>query len=133
MITILACPQGTYDRVADTWFLYAALRILIVLLVSAKRLDVVRTLGLFALYEAVYLFLWRFFVWFSHPAVSSGGVTAVFMILLLILSLGVPAVFLLRKASRIKYFRGNCTSELTLKRSLLIIPFSFLLAILQGV
>ncbi len=115
-----------------TWYLFVALRLAVVVIVARGRLDPVRVLGVFVFFEALYLFLWKFLVWFSHPDTSEGLVENLAMVGLLILSAGIPAVILLWGVSRIGYFRGKAAPKMTVRRCLLITPFLFILAILQG-
>jgi len=130
--SLLACPQCTYDRAFPTWYFFAAIRLVVVLLICKGRLDLVRILGLFALFEAAYFVAWRFLVWFSHPAVSDGAIGVIAMAGLLVISAGVPAVVVLWQASKVAYFRKPDTTRLSLKRALLLIPLHFVINLLHS-
>ena len=129
---VLACPVCTYDRVMPTWFLFVAFRAVAILLLMRGRMDPIRLLGAFILFEGAYLYAWRFFVWFSHPAVSEGAVEILSMIGLLVLSAGLPAAVFLWMVSRIRYFRGKSDLMISFRRCLAIIPIFFVLSLAQG-
>ncbi len=50
----LACAQCAYDRAMSAWFLFVVLRLLCIMAVAQGRLDPVRILGLFVLFEVGY-------------------------------------------------------------------------------
>jgi hypothetical protein len=129
---ILACPVCTYDRVMPTWWLFVVLRATVVLLIARGRMDPIRLLGAFMLFEGFYFFAWRFLVWYSHPAVSEGTVMTTSMIGLIVFSVGLPAAIFLWSISRIKYFRAKAERQMTFRRWLLILPVFFVLTIIQG-
>ena len=129
--SLLACSQCAYDRVMSTWYVFAAIRVGVVLVVAKDRLDLVRILGLFALFEAAYFLAWRFLVWYSHPSVSGGTVEKIASAGLLVLSVGVPAVAVLWCAAQVPYFRKSEVNRLSLKRALLLIPSLFVVSLLQ--
>lgn len=129
---ILACPVCTYDRVMPTWYLFVAIRAVIVLLLARGRMDPIRLLGAFILFEVAYLYAWRFFVWYSHPAVAEGTVERLSMIGLLVLSAGLPAAVFLRLVSRVRYFRGKFEPKMTFRRCLALVPMFLVLSLAQG-
>jgi hypothetical protein len=128
----LACPVCTYDRVMPTWYFFVAIRAVIVLLLTRGRMDAIRLLGAFILFEGAYLYAWRFFVWYSHPAVAEGLVENLSMIGLLVLSAGLPAAVFLWLVSRIRYFRGKSDLMMSFRRCLAIVPMFFALSVVQG-
>ncbi len=128
---ILACPVCTYNRVFPTWFVFAVLRLLVVLAVSYRRLDLVRTLGAFVVFELGYFYAWRLAVWYSHPAVADGFVAWAALACLIVLSAGVPAVVFLLGLARLPYFRASQPVPLTHRHALLLVPAMFLLALIQ--
>lgn len=129
---ILACPACTYDWVFPTWLVFASLRLLIVLAVSYRRLDLVRTLGAFVAFEIGYFYAWRLAVWYSHPAVAEGLVAWGALACLIILSVGAPAVIFLLGLARLPYFRASQPVPLTGRHALLLVPAMFLLSLIQG-
>jgi hypothetical protein len=129
---ILACPICTYDRVMPTWYVFVAVRAAIVLFLARGRMDPVRLLGVFMLFEIFYFYAWRFLVWYSHPAVSEGTVETLSLTGLLALTAGLPAAFLLWLVSRFRYFRGKSEAKLSLRRCFGIVPLFFVLAAVQG-
>jgi hypothetical protein len=130
-LVILACPACTYNRVFPTWFVFASLRLLIVLAVSYRRLDLVRTLGAFVAFEVAYFYAWGLAVWYSHPSVADGFVAWVSLAFLIILSVGVPAVAFLLGLARLPYFRAGQPVPLTRRHALLLVPAMFLVAFIQ--
>ena len=131
-VLILACPICSYNRVMPTWLLFVALRLLFVLTISLRRLDLVRTLGAFGLFEIAYYYAWRAAVWYSHPAVAVGDVAQLATGSFIVLSLGIPAALFLFGLSRMPYFRGAETVTLSWKRTLLLIPCMYAVAYAQG-
>ena len=129
---ILACPVCNYDQVMPTWVLFTSLRLLVVLAVSYRRLDLVRALGAFVAYEVAYYYVWRPAVWYMHPAVSEGVVGWLASASFLVLSIGIPAAIFLYSLSRLRYFCGTQTLRFTRKRAALLLPPMFILAIIQG-
>jgi hypothetical protein len=129
---ILACPACNYERVMPTWLAFACLRIFVVLLVSLKRVDIVRILGVFVIYEVAYYFVWRYVIWYSHPAVAEGAVQWLAIIGLLSLSAGIPAAVLLARISKMAYFRAAHSKVIEKWKIWILLPFSFLLAFIQG-
>jgi hypothetical protein len=128
----LACPVCTYDRVMPTWFLFVAIRAVAVLLLTQGRMDPIRLLGAFILFEGANLYAWRFFVWYSHPSIAEGTVGTLSMIGLLVLSAGLPAAVFLWLVSRIRYFRGKSDLKMSFRRCLAIVPMFFVLSLAQG-
>jgi hypothetical protein len=131
-LVTLACPVCTYNRVMPTWMFFATLRLLLVLAVSYRRLDLIRTLGAFLLFEVGYYYAWMLAVWYSHPAVTEGLVEWFALTFFIALSIGIPSAIFLWGLSRVPYFRGKQTIVLTRKRTLLLLPVMFLLAVIQG-
>lgn len=131
-LAILACPVCTYDRAMPAWAVFTSLRLLAVLAVAYRRLDLVRTLGAFIAFEVAYYYAWRLAVWFSHPAVAEGLIEWLAMAFLLVLSMGIPAALFLFGLSRVAYFRGTQSIPLTRKRAALLLPAMFTLAAIQG-
>lgn len=121
-LLILACPYCTYAQFEPTWIPFAALRLLAVLAVSYRRVDLVRTLGAFALFEVGFYYAWRLAVWYSHPAISDGTVEWIALAGLLALSIGLPAACLLYFLSKASYFRLPQAAHFTRVRALLLIP-----------
>jgi uncharacterized membrane protein YesL len=132
-LVILACPVCNYDRVMPTWAIFTSLRLLVVLAIAYRRLDLVRTLGAFAAFEAAYYYAWRLAVWYSHPAVAEGFIQWLALASLLVLSIGIPAALFLFGISRVSYFRGSQSVPLTRKRASLLLPAMFILAVIQGI
>ncbi|MCW1926409.1 hypothetical protein OKA05_27910 [Luteolibacter arcticus] len=122
LFSLLAGPQFTYDAPMPTWYLFVIFRLACVVPVASGFLDPVRTLLLFALFEAGYFVAWRLLDWYSHPAISSGAVEDLATAGLFLLSAGVPAVAVLWCAAQVPYFRKSETKRLSLKRALLLIP-----------
>ena len=131
-LIILACPECNYERVLPTWVIFTSLRLLVTLAVAHRRLDLVRTLGAFTLFEVAYYYAWKLAVWYSHPAVAEGIVEWVAVGSLLILSVGIPAVAVLLLLGRTAYFRARQPVRLTVKRAALMLPAMFVLAVIQG-
>ncbi len=119
---ILACPGCTYSLIEPTWFYFAAARIAIICYVADRRMNLLRVLGLFCVYEAIYYYLVHIAIWYAHPAVSDGTVMTLATASLIILTIGLPAVVLFKLVSRLQFFRGAATMTTTWGRSLLIIP-----------
>jgi hypothetical protein len=115
-----------------TWVLFTSLRLLVVLAISYRRLDSVRTLGAFVGFEVPYFYAWRFTAWYSHPSVSGGVFGWLALAFLLVLSAGIPAALLLLALSRVRYFRGTQSVLLTRSRTALLLPAMFTLAVIQG-
>jgi hypothetical protein len=105
-----------------TWFYFAAARIAVICYVADRRMNLLRVLGLFCVYEAIYYYLVHIAIWYSHPAVSDGTVMTLATASLIILTIGLPAVVLFKLVSRLQFFRGAATMTTTWGRSLLIIP-----------
>ena len=115
-----------------TWVLFTSLRLLVVLAVSYRRLDPVRTLGAFVMFEVAYYYAWRLAVWYMHPVVSEGITQWIALAFLLFLSIGIPAAIFLFALSRLRYFRGAQTVPFTRWRASLLLPVMFILAVIQG-
>jgi hypothetical protein len=129
---ILACPGCTYSQFMPTWCWFAVVRLLLVVAIAGRRLDIVRVLGLFLFFEMAYWQLWKLGIWFSHPGILDGGYSAIAMIGLLILISGIPAALLLKYVSRFAYFRGTSTLPFTWKRAITLIPVWFGLAVIES-
>ncbi len=128
----LACPACTFERVMPGWLVFASLRLLVVLCISWRRLDPVRTLGAFVAFEVAYYYAWRLAVWYVHPAVSEGFVEWFALASLLILSAGIPAALFLFALSKLSYFRGTQSIPLTPRRAAFLLPAMLILSVLQG-
>jgi hypothetical protein len=128
-LLILACPYCTYAQFEPTWILFASLRLLAVLAISYRRLDLVRTLGAFVLFEVGYFYAWRQVVWYSHPAMSEGIVEWIALGGLVVLSIGLPAACLLYILSRASYFRLPQATRFTRARALLLMPAMLVIAV----
>jgi hypothetical protein len=115
-----------------TWLIFVAMRLAIVAFLARGRMDPVRMLGAFAAFEVAYLFAWRWLVWYSHPAVSGGMIESLALVILIGVSVGLPAVAFLWFISRLKYFQGKHTSRMTFRRCLVLIPCFFILSLVQG-
>lgn len=129
---ILACPVCTYERVMPSWALFAVIRLIIIGAVSIKRFDLVRILGVFAIYEVVYYYLWRLAVWYSHPAVSEGIHEIIALGFLLFISFGIPVALILLQANKSEYLKGNTTMKFSKRRAFIVIGSFACLAIYQG-
>lgn len=118
-----ACVTCTFNRFAPSWFLFVLLRFAAVAVIARPRLDVVRTMGILAVFEAPYFYLWKLsiFTWYAEhyhitPLVRFGAYyTGVF-------DLGIPQALGLMAISRIRYFRNADAPAFQLWRALLVIP-----------
>jgi len=98
-------------------------------MIAGGRLDIVRTLGLFALYEAAYFIVWRFLVALSY---RTGPEETVALIALLVVSSGLPAIGTLWSAAQTPYFRRKPETPLKFGRCLILLPAFFTLNLLQN-
>lgn len=130
----LACAQCANDRAMSGWFIFVVLRLLCIMAVAQGRLDPVRILGLFVLFEVGYLFAWRMLMFYSYGNSHLPDWTEkASMIGFLLLVCGVPAIALIWCASHLRYFRAQEEVRLSLRRCLWLIPSFFALSFLQSV
>lgn len=129
---ILACPECTCNRFLPSWFLFVILRFAALWFVAHPRLDVVRTMGVLAVLEAPYFYLWRLGVmtWYfgsdSAPEEIFGAWYSI------VFQLGIPQAIGLVLISRIRYFRSVGSPRLQVRRALLIIPLFIAVHFAQG-
>jgi len=129
---ILACPQCTYDRFIPIWIPFALVRLLAVGLVAYRRLDVVRVLELFIVYEFGYLCLFGVGIWYGHPGIAGDLINAASEFFLVLLVSGIPAALVLKRASRCAYFQIPSRPPFTWMRALVLILMLFGLAIVES-
>lgn len=132
-IIILACPGCTYNIIDPTWLYFAAARIAVICYAADRRMSLLRVLGLFCAYEAVYYYLVHLAIWYSHPAVSEGIAITVATVSLIVLTIGLPAVGVFKLASYFHFFRGASPMPTTWGRAFLLIPLLIAVAILETV
>lgn len=105
-IHLLACPFCAYSRWMPVWALFAVLRVLVLVLVVGKKLDLVRIALLFSGVELVCY-------WLAGQAIMHGGPgnesnwPFVLHILLLAYSTGLPVAVFLKMFSHHAYFRPH--------------------------
>jgi len=128
---ILACPGCTYNIIDPTWFYFAAARIAVICYAADRRMSLLRVLGLFCVYEAVYYYLVHLAIWYAHPAVSEGLAITVATASLIVLTIGLPAVGVLKLASRFRFFRGTSPMPTTWGRAFLVVPMLIAVEILE--
>lgn len=131
LVTILACHGCTYERVFPTWVAFAIIRLSIILILSLRRFDPIRILGVFALYELVFFYAWQEAVRFSAISDSAIGMIAS-IILTAFLSFGFPAAIILVRANRYKYMKGNSSIVFSKKRAAFLVFMFTGLSFYQG-
>ena len=130
--SLLACPNCTYSAYFPLWKLFAGFRLLAVLAIGFRSFDPIRLLGLFALFEVAYFFLWKVGVWFSHPAVIDGLPSYIALIGVIILAIGVPAALLMRFASKLKYFRKPEADQFSWMQVIALVACLFVISFVEG-
>jgi hypothetical protein len=123
------CPVCVYQRLMPTWKVFVALRVFAVCIIAGAVLNEMRVLGVFFVYEVVYYSLWWLAIEYIYLDLVEFLVPAFF----LILSLGIPAVLVLKFVGRFKWFRREPDRGVSWKRALLIIPAMVLVYIAEGI
>ncbi len=131
--SFLACPTCTFNRFVPSWYFFVLLRLVAVFLVCRGRLDPVRTLGIVALYEIPYFYLWRYSVLDSYaedfPGYPSHPFAGLFT---MAFDLGVFHLVTLVAASGLRFFAPPALTRFTIRRAFLAALLVFGVAFLQN-
>jgi len=131
--TFLACPTCTFNRFVPSWYLFVLLRLAAVFVVCRGRLDPVRTLGIVALYEIPYFYLWRYSIVDMYAENIQGHVTHPFAgLFTTAFELGIFHLVTLIAVSRLRLFAPPALARFTIRRAFLVALLIFGVAFLQN-
>ena len=110
----LACPGCTYESMMNEhWYeKLFIIKLAAVALFTFNRLDPVRTLYTFLFYTCGYVIMYKYLVWYSHPAVTEGAPRTLALGGLVLAELNVLDFGLLWLISHLSFYRKDTAQPL---------------------
>ena len=130
--SVLACPTCTFNRFVPSWYVFVLLRLAAVFFIARPRLDVVRTLGFFAVFEVAYFFLWRLGVITWYDEYDARPIEVFGAWFTVIFQLGVVHALILITMSRQSYFQMSGVPKFRMRRAFLILPLFLVIHFTQS-
>jgi len=101
----MACPMCSYERMLDWYPKLVITRLAIVPFLAVNRLDAVRVLGAFVLYEIFWYYAYRYGLWYAFPFSGNFFLRNLAELGLMLLEVGAFGAGLLYLIGKVRFFR----------------------------
>lgn len=104
-VEVMACPMCSYERMLDWYPKLVLTRLAIVPFLVVNRLDGVRVLGAFVLYEIFWYHAYRYGLWYAFPLTDNILLRSTAELGLMLLEAGAFGAWLLYWLGKVQFFQ----------------------------